>query len=113
MSLLPTPYRSGGPARYWQVEETGGRIGFITPMTHSFCDSCNRVRITCSGRMYLCLGNEAAVDLGEILRESDDDAEVAAAIRDAVALKPKGHAFGSSEARAPRAAARSISVTGG
>jgi cyclic pyranopterin phosphate synthase len=113
LSLLPTPYRSGGPARYWQVEETGGRIGFITPMTHSFCEACNRVRITCSGRMYLCLGNEAAVDLGKILRESDDDAEVAAAIHEAVALKPKGHAFGARARGAPRGAARSISVTGG
>ena len=113
LSLLPTPYRSGGPARYWQVEETGGRIGFITPMTHSFCDSCNRVRITCAGRMYLCLGHEAAVDLGKVLRASDDDAEVAEAIRAAVALKPKGHAFGAREAGAPRGAARSISVTGG
>jgi cyclic pyranopterin phosphate synthase len=113
LSLLPTPYRSSGPARYWQVEETGGRIGFITPMTHSFCEACNRVRITCSGRMFLCLGNEAAVDLGKILRESDDNAEVAVAIREAVALKPKGHAFGSGETRAPRGAARSISVTGG
>ena len=113
LSLLPTPYRSSGPARYWQVEETGGRIGFITPMTHSFCDSCNRVRVTCSGRMYLCLGNEAAVDLGKILRESDDDAAVAAAIREAVALKPKGHAFGARQRGTPRGAARSISVTGG
>ena len=113
LSLLPTPYRSGGPARYWQVEETGGRIGFITPMTHSFCESCNRVRITCSGRMYLCLGHEAAVDLDKVLRESDDDAEVAAAIREAVALKPKGHAFGARQGGAGRGAARSISVTGG
>jgi cyclic pyranopterin phosphate synthase len=113
LSLLPTPYRSGGPARYWQVEETGGRIGFITPMTRSFCDGCNRVRIACSGRMYLCLGNEAAVDLGKVLRESDDDRDVAAAVRAAVAQKPKGHAFGSAEVRAPRASDRSISLTGG
>jgi cyclic pyranopterin phosphate synthase len=113
LSLLPTPYRSGGPARYWQVEETGGRVGFITPMTHSFCDSCNRVRITCSGRMYLCLGHEAAVDLGKVLRASDDDAVVADAIRAAVALKPKAHAFSPREAGAPRGAVRSISVTGG
>ena len=113
LSPLPTPYRSSGPARYWQVEETGGRIGFITPMTHSFCDSCNRVRITCSGRMYLCLGNEATVDLAKVLRESDDDRDVAAAIRAAVALKPKGHAFGSAEVRTPRASARPISLTGG
>ncbi len=113
LTLAPTAYRSGGPARYWRVEETGGLIGFITPMTHSFCDSCNRVRIACSGRMYLCLGDEAAVDLGKVLRQSDDDAEVATAIRQAVAQKPKGHAFGSSEARAPRASARPISLTGG
>ena len=113
ITLAPTPYRSGGPARYWQVEETGGRVGFITPMTHSFCDSCNRVRITCSGRMVLCLGAEAAVDLGKVLRESDDDRDVEIAIREAVAQKPKGHAFGSSEARAPRASARPISLTGG
>jgi cyclic pyranopterin phosphate synthase len=113
LSLLPTPYRSGAPARYWQVEETRGRVGFITPMTHSFCDSCNRVRITCSGRMNLCLGNEAAVDLGKVLRDSDDDRDVTTAIREAVAQKPKGHAFGSSEARGRRASARPISLTGG
>jgi cyclic pyranopterin phosphate synthase len=113
LSLLPTPHRSAGPARYWRVEETGGRVGFITPMTHSFCESCNRVRVTCSGRMYLCLGNEAVVDLGEALRASGDDEQVAAAIREGVALKPKGHAFGAREGGAPRAAARSISVTGG
>ena len=82
-------------------------------MTHSFCDSCNRVRITCSGRMVLCLGNEAAVDLSKIRRQSDDDRDVAAAIRQAAAQKPKGHAFGSSEARTPRAPARPISLTGG
>jgi len=113
LSLLPTPYRSGGPARYWRVEETGGLVGFITPMTHSFCDSCNRVRITCSGRMYLCLGAEGAVELGTALRESDDDRDVAAVIRAGVMRKPRGHAFGSSEARAPRASARPISLTGG
>jgi cyclic pyranopterin phosphate synthase len=113
LPLAPTAYRSGGPARYWRVEETGGLVGFITPMTHSFCDSCNRVRVTCSGRMYLCLGAEAAVDLGAVLRQSDGDREVATAIREAVAQKPKGHAFGSSEARAPRASTRPISLTGG
>jgi cyclic pyranopterin phosphate synthase len=113
LTLAPTAYRSSGPARYWQVEETGGRIGFITPMTHSFCDSCNRVRVTCSGKMYLCLGNEGAVDLGRALRESDDDRDVAAVIRDGVASKPKSHAFGSSEARTPGASDRPISLTGG
>ena len=113
LTLAPTAYRSSGPARYWRVEETGGRIGFITPMTHSFCDSCNRVRVTCSGRMYLCLGNEGAVDLGQALRASDNDRDVAAAIREGVARKPQGHAFGSSGARAPGASSRSISLTGG
>jgi cyclic pyranopterin phosphate synthase len=113
LTLLPTPYRSGGPARYWRVEETGGRVGFITPMTHNFCDSCNRVRVTCSGRMYLCLGQDAAVDLGELLRASEDDGVVAAAIRTAVAAKPKSHAFGVPERATRRGAARSISVTGG
>jgi cyclic pyranopterin phosphate synthase len=113
LTLAPTAYRSSGPARYWRVEETGGRIGFITPMTHSFCDSCNRVRVACSGRMYLCLGNEGAVELGKALRESDDDRDVAAVIREGVARKPKSHAFGSSEARTPRASGRPISLTGG
>jgi cyclic pyranopterin phosphate synthase len=113
LTLAPTPYRSGGPARYWRVEETGGRIGFITPLTNSFCDSCNRVRITCSGRMYLCLGNETAVDLGGVLRQSDDDRDVANAIRKAVAHKPKGHTFGSGAAVALHASARPISLTGG
>ena len=113
LTLAPTFYRSGGPARYWRVEETGGRVGFITPMTHSFCDSCNRVRITCSGRMYLCLGAETAVDLGGVLRQSDDDGKVAVAIREAVAQKPKGHAFGSGVAAALHASTRPISLTGG
>jgi GTP 3',8-cyclase len=113
LSLAPSDYRSSGPARYWRVEETGGHVGFITPMTHSFCDACNRVRVTCSGRMYLCLGAEGAVDLGKALRASDDDGEVAAAIRDGVARKPKGHAFGSSAARTPHGSARPISLTGG
>jgi cyclic pyranopterin phosphate synthase len=113
LTLLPTPYRSGGPARYWRIDETGGRVGFITPMTHSFCESCNRVRVTCSGRMYLCLGQDAAVDLGELLRASQDDGVVAAAIRAAVAAKPKGHSFGAPESGARRKAPRSISVTGG
>ena len=113
LTLVATPYRSGGPARYWRVEETGGLVGFITPMTRSFCDGCNRVRITCSGRMYLCLGRESAVDLGKVLRESDDDEQVAAAIREAVARKPKSHAFGARDADVPPFLARPISLTGG
>jgi cyclic pyranopterin phosphate synthase len=113
LTLLPIPYRSGGPARYWRVEETGGRVGFITPMTHSFCESCNRVRITCSGRMYLCLGHEAAVDLGAVLRQTGSDTVVAAAIREAVARKPKGHAFSGQGEAESRRLTRSISLTGG
>jgi cyclic pyranopterin phosphate synthase len=113
LTLTPAPYRSGGPARYWRVEETGGLVGFIPPMTHSFCEGCNRVRITCSGRMYLCLGRESAVDLGKILRESENDDPVAAAIRDGVARKPKGHAFGARETDAAALSARPISLTGG
>jgi cyclic pyranopterin phosphate synthase len=113
LTLAPTPYRSGGPARYWRVAETGGLVGFITPMTDSFCEACNRVRVTCSGRMYLCLGREAAVELGEILRANDDDQCVAAAIREAVARKPKGHAFGARDADAAPLSARPISLTGG
>jgi len=112
LALAPIDYRSAGPARYWRVEETGGRVGFITPMTHSFCESCNRVRVTCSGRMYLCLGREAAADLGAVLRQNDD-AALAAAIREAVARKPKGHAFAEREIADPPGTARSISLTGG
>ena len=112
LTLTAAAYRSAGPARYWHVEETGGLVGFITPMTHSFCDSCNRVRLTCSGRLYLCLGQETAVDLAGVLRQGDDDA-VEAAIRDAVAQKPRGHGFAEAATGGPHASARSISLTGG
>ena len=99
LSLLPTPYRSGGPARaIGRIEETGGRVGSITPMTHSFCESCNRVRIAVPAGCIFASVNEAAADLDKVLRESEDDAEVAEAIREAVALKPKGHAFGARKA---------------
>ena len=112
LTLTAAAYRSAGPARYWRVEETGGLVGFITPMTHSFCESCNRVRLTCSGRLYLCLGQETAVDLAGVLRQGDDDA-VDMAIRQAVARKPIGHSFAEAAVGAPRASARSISLTGG
>jgi GTP 3',8-cyclase len=112
-TLLPTPYRSGGPARYWQVAETGGRIGFIAPLTHSFCDSCNRLRVTCSGRMYLCLGHDSAVDLGKILRSDDADEAVAAAIRDVIMQKPRSHSFAGGNKRTAGRGSRSISLTGG
>ena len=112
LTLTAVAYRSAGPARYWRVEETGGLVGFITPMTHSFCESCNRVRLTCSGRLYLCLGQETAVDLASVLRQGDDG-PVEAAIRDAVARKPRGHGFAEVATDGSRVSTRSISLTGG
>ena len=88
-------YRSGGPARYMRARETGGRIGFITPMTHNFCESCNRVRVTCTGTLYMCLGQEDAADLRAPLRESLADDALHAAIETAIARKPRGHDFSS------------------
>ena len=84
---------TGGPARYFDVKETGGRLGFITPLTHNFCESCNRVRVTCTGTLYMCLGQEDAADLREPLRRSETDEPLVAAIRAAIARKPKGHDF--------------------
>jgi len=112
LTFVPTEYRTGGPARYWRVDETGGLVGFITPMTHSFCESCNRVRVTCSGRMYLCLGREAAADLSSLLR-AGDDAAVAERIREAMASKPRGHAFAPHDGAPPDRPTRAISLTGG
>jgi cyclic pyranopterin phosphate synthase len=105
------PYRSGGPARYVSVRETGGRLGFITPMTHNFCESCNRVRVTCTGTLYMCLGQEDSADLRAPLRASRDDALLHAAIDEAIARKPKGHDF--VIGRGERPLMRSMSVTGG
>src|SRR3954470_13837016 len=85
--------RTGGPARYVRVRETGGKLGFITPLTHNFCESCNRVRLTCTGTLYMCLGQEDAADLRRPLRASADDALLSAAIDEAIARKPKGHDF--------------------
>ena len=106
-------YRSGGPARYVEVKETGRRIGFITPLTHNFCESCNRVRLTCTGTLYMCLGQEDAADLRAPLRRSDDDALLDAAIHEAIARKPKGHDFVIDRRHSRPAVSRHMSVTGG
>jgi GTP 3',8-cyclase len=106
-------YRSGGPARYVRVAETGGRLGFITPLTHNFCESCNRVRITCTGTLYMCLGQEDAADLRQPLRASEADDLLLAAIDEAIARKPKGHDFIIDRRHKRPALARHMSVTGG
>ncbi len=106
-------YRTGGPARYFQVAETGGRIGFITPLTHNFCESCNRVRLTCTGTLYMCLGQEDAADLRTPLRISDDDGALDGAIAEAISRKPKGHDFIIDRRHAGPAVTRHMSVTGG
>ncbi|MDJ1159819.1 GTP 3',8-cyclase MoaA [Chelatococcus sp. SYSU_G07232] len=106
-------YRTGGPARYVRVRETGGRLGFITPMTHNFCESCNRVRVTCTGTLYMCLGQEDAADLRAPLRASESDAPLEAAIERAIARKPKGHDFVIDRRHARPAVGRHMSVTGG
>jgi cyclic pyranopterin phosphate synthase len=112
-TLTDTDYRTGGPARYVQVAETGGRLGFITPLTHNFCESCNRVRLTCTGTLYMCLGQEDAADLRAPLRASPDDELLERAIDEAIDRKPKGHDFViDRRARAP-AVARHMSLTGG
>lgn len=103
---------TGGPARYVHVEETGGRLGFITPLSHNFCEGCNRVRLTCTGTLHTCLGREDASDLRAVLRSGADDAELVAAIRRAVVAKPQGHDFRIERAARP-AVARHMSTTGG
>ena len=112
-TLHDIPDRTGGPARYVRVEETGGRLGFITPMTHNFCKSCNRVRVTCTGTMYMCLGQEDAADLRRPLRASESDEPLLQAIRDGIARKPKGHDFVIDRRRRKPAIGRHMSVTGG
>ena len=106
-------YRTGGPARYARCAETDGRIGFITPLTHNFCESCNRVRLTCTGTLYMCLGQEDAADLRAPLRQSDDDGPLEAAIHEAIARKPKGHDFIIDRRHNRPAVSRHMSVTGG
>jgi cyclic pyranopterin phosphate synthase len=112
-TLTETDYRTGGPSRYVDVAETGRRIGFITPMTHNFCESCNRVRVTCTGTLFMCLGQEDAADLRAPLRASEGDELVTQAIHDAIARKPKGHDFIIDRTHRKPAVARHMSVTGG
>jgi len=112
-TLTDIPYKTGGPARYVEVAETGGRLGFITPMTHNFCESCNRVRLTCTGTLYMCLGQNDAADLRTALRASEDDALLHAAIDEAITRKPKGHDFIIDRTHNRPAVARHMSVTGG
>ena len=112
-TLTETDYRTGGPARYFRVEETGGRLGFITPLTHNFCESCNRVRLTCTGTLYMCLGQEDAADLRAPLRASESDELLDRAITEAIARKPKGHDFIIDRRHAGPAVPRHMSVTGG
>ena len=111
-TLTDLPKRTGGPARYVRIAETGGTLGFITPLTHNFCEGCNRVRVTCTGTLFMCLGQEDSVDLREPLRRSHNDILLNAAIERAVGLKPKGHDFESRRDGRP-AVARHMSVTGG
>jgi cyclic pyranopterin phosphate synthase len=106
-------YRTGGPARYVRIAETGGRLGFITPLTHNFCESCNRVRVTCTGTLYMCLGQEDDADLRAPLRASQDDAPLLEAIDRAIARKPKGHDFVIDRRHGAPALARPMSLTGG
>ena len=112
-TLESSPERTGGPARYVRVEETGGLIGFITPLSHNFCESCNRVRLTCTGTLYMCLGQEDAADLRAPLRASSDDALVEAAIDEAIGRKPKGHDFIIDRRHNRPAVSRQMSLTGG
>ncbi len=112
-TLHESDYTTGGPARFSTVEETGQKIGFITPMTHNFCESCNRVRLTCTGTLYMCLGQEDAADLRQPLRASDDDDQLIAAIHEAISRKPKGHDFIIDRRRGAKSTVRHMSVTGG
>ena len=112
-TLEEIDYRTGGPARYVRVRETGGRLGFITPLTHNFCESCNRVRVTCTGTLYMCLGQEDAADLRAPLRRSGENALLEAAITEAISRKPKGHDFIIDRRHQRPALSRHMSVTGG
>ncbi len=112
-TLTASLHESGGPARYFDVAETGGRLGFITPLTHNFCERCNRVRLTSVGKLYLCLGHDAGVDLRALLRASPDDAPLEAAIRAAIRLKPEGHDFIVERTGSHASTARHMSETGG
>jgi cyclic pyranopterin phosphate synthase len=112
-TLEDIDYRTGGPARYVRVKETGGRLGFITPLTHNFCESCNRVRVTCTGTLFMCLGQEDAADLRAPLRASESDEPLYIAIDEAIARKPKGHDFIIDRRHQRPALSRHMSMTGG
>ncbi len=107
------PYKTGGPARYVRVKETGGRVGFITPLTHNFCESCNRVRLTCKGTLYMCLGQENAADLCTPMRKSEGNELLKAAIDEAISRKPRGHDFIIDRHHNKPTLSRHMSVTGG
>jgi GTP 3',8-cyclase len=112
-TLEEIDYRTGGPARYVRVKDTGGRLGFITPLTHNFCESCNRVRVTCTGTLYMCLGQNDAADLRAPLRASESNDALYAAIDEAITRKPKGHDFVIDRRHRRPALKRHMSVTGG
>ncbi|MCU0830160.1 MAG: GTP 3',8-cyclase MoaA [Rhizobiaceae bacterium] len=112
-TLTESSHRTGGPARYLSVAETGGRLGLITPLTHNFCESCNRVRLTCTGTLYMCLGQDDAADLRAPLRSSESDDLLHAAIDEAVGRKPKGHDFVIERRGETAAVPRHMSMTGG
>ena len=112
-TLTDLPDSTGGPARYVRIEETGQRLGFITPLTHNFCESCNRVRLTATGQLYMCLGQDDVADLRAVVRAHDDDDALHAAIDEAIGRKPKGHDFVIDRRSAAPAVRRHMSVTGG
>ena len=112
-TLTDIPFKTGGPARYTQVRETGQKLGFITPLTHNFCEGCNRVRLTCTGTLYMCLGQDDAADLRAPLRASEADEVLDAAIDEAIGRKPKGHDFVIERRGDGPAVSRHMSVTGG
>ena len=112
-TLTDIDYKTGGPARYVEIEETGTKIGFITPLTHNFCESCNRVRLTCTGTLYMCLGQEDAADLKIPLRNSEGDEALTIAIQEAISRKPKGHDFIIDRRQKNTSVPRHMSVTGG
>jgi len=112
-TLTELAENTGGPARYVRLEETGQKIGFITPLTHNFCESCNRVRLTCTGELFMCLGQEDNADLRAPLRASEDNALLEQAIREAISHKPKGHDFDYSRQKVGGQMSRHMSHTGG
>ncbi len=112
-TLIDSDHNTGGPSRYVRIKETNRYLGFITPLTHNFCESCNRVRLTCTGTLYMCLGQEDAADLRAPIRQSDDDELLIAAIKEAITRKPKGHDFIIDRRHNRPALARHMSVTGG